>query len=137
MLKEVISVLLYIFVGLISLFMASKGLLSKKYLPFHQEAAGKDWEQLDQRLQWVFLMLLRTTGLGFLVTGSLLVIFAVMGYFMPNPFSKYVVPGISFIYCFGLFLFSYDLYRKTKANTPWKKSLFAITILIAAFLFSL
>jgi hypothetical protein len=125
----IISVALYLLVGVICLVMAYKSFSSKKYLPFHEEAAGKAWDTIDKPLQYVILTILRISGLGFLVVGLLLIIFPCINYYRPDTFVKYSIPVIALIYCIGLFLFNYNLYKKTGANTPWIGSIVAMVII--------
>jgi hypothetical protein len=73
---------------------------------------------------------MRISGLGFLVVGLLLIIIPCFNYFRPGIFVKYTIPVIALIYCIGLFLFNYLMYKKTGANTPWKVSIGAIVILV-------
>jgi len=127
---SIISVALYFIVGIICLVMAYKSFLSKKYLPFHAEAAGEPWDNLSKPLQYVILTILRISGLGFLVVGLLLIIFPCVNYFRPVTFVKYSIPVIALIYCIGLFLFNYYLYKKTEANTPWIGSIVAMVIIL-------
>jgi hypothetical protein len=127
---SIISVALYFIVGAICLVMAYKSIFSKKYLPFHEEAAEKSWDNIEKPLQNVILTILRISGLGFLVVGLLLVIFPWVYYFRPDTFIKYSIPIIALIYCLGLFIFNYYLYKKTRANTPWIGSLVAIFIIL-------
>jgi hypothetical protein len=130
--KELIKIIpigLYIFVGIISLVMACKCLFSNKFISFHQEAAGIAWDNISKSLQFVILALMRVSGLGFLAMGCLMIVFPIVNYFNPDPFSKYAVPVISFLYCSGLFLTNYYLYRNTKAKTPWKASLLAMFLI--------
>jgi len=128
---SIVSVALYIVVGVICLTMAYKLFFSKKYLPFYEEAAGEPWDNLSKPLQYVILTILRISGLGFLVVGLLLIIFPCVNYFRPDTFVRYSIPVIAFIYCTGLFLFTYYLFKKTRANTPWIGSAVAmVTILI-------
>ena len=126
---SIISVALYIVVGIICVVMAYKSLFSKKYLPFHEEAAGEPWENLSKPLQYVILTILRVSGLGFLVVGLILIIFPPVNYFRPDTLVKYSIPVIALIYCLGLFLFNYYLYKKTGANTPWISSIIAMVII--------
>ncbi len=100
---SIISVALYFIVGVICLAMAFKSISSKKYLPFHEEAAGKAWDNIDKPLQYVILTILRISGLGFLVVGLLLIIFPCVNYFRPDTFVKYSVPVITLIYLPGAF----------------------------------
>jgi hypothetical protein len=126
----IVSVILYFIVGVICLVMAYKLFFSKQYLPFHKEASGQAWDNIDKPLQYVILTVLRISGLGFLVVGLLLIIFPFVNYFRPDTFVKYSIPVIALIYCIGLFLFNYYLYKKTGANTPWVGSIVAMAIIV-------
>jgi hypothetical protein len=132
-----VSTLIYILVGIICLLMAYKSILSKKYLPFHEEAAGKSWDSIEKPLQNVILTILRISGLGFFIVFLFLVIFPSLNYFKPNPYIKYSTPIISSIYCFGLFLFNFLLFKQTKAKTPWIGSLIALSLILISFVISI
>jgi hypothetical protein len=136
-LPTIISLVLYLIVGVISLMMAAKIFFSPKFLPFQQEAYGKEWESIDPNLQDVILTILKLSGLGFLTIGIVLIVCPVYLFFIPDTFIRFFIPILSLIFCFGLFIFNYRLFKKTKANTPWKKSLVAIAILILGVLISI
>jgi hypothetical protein len=133
---NIISSVLYFLVAVISLLMAYKSMSAKKYMPFHEQAAGTSWESIDKPLQYVIITILRISGLGFLVVFLLMAILSFMNYFKPNPIIKVSVPVIAFIFCSGLFLFNFILYRKTRADTPWKGSLIAMFIILICFIIS-
>jgi hypothetical protein len=126
---KIIPMVLYFIVGVISLSMAWKNLFSKGLLPFHEEAIGKSLGKLDQKVGNVILALMRTTGLGFLVVGLLLVFFPAINHFESNTIVGFGIPFISGIYCFGLFLANYWLHNKSGVETPWKASLIAVAII--------
>lgn len=94
-------------------------------------------ENIDGKLQEILLALLRTSGLGFLVTGFLLALFMPLNYFIKDSFIKYASPAIALIFCFGLFLFNFRLYRRTGAETPWKGSVGAFVVILAALALSI
>jgi len=133
---NIIPILLFLIVGFISLKMAFKCLFSKKILPFHEKASGKLWNEFEDPVKILILALMRLTGIGFLVTSVLLIVFPIYNYFIPNIFYKYSIPVIALIFCTGLFLINYILYKKTKAETPWKGSLIAIIVIIAGMIIS-
>jgi hypothetical protein len=138
--KEIIKILplvLYLFVGIISMVMAIKNLFSTKFLPFHEKAANIRWDEIDNPLKLLILTFLRLAGLGFLIIAILLLTFTVINYFIPNEFYKYSIPVVALIYCTGLFIINYSLYKKTKANTPWKGSIYAMIALIAGIIISI
>jgi uncharacterized membrane protein HdeD (DUF308 family) len=79
---------------------------------------------------------MRLAGLGFLIIAILLLAFPVINYFIPNDFYKYSIPIVALIFCTGLFAINYSLYKKTKAETPWKGSLYAMVAIIAGIIIS-
>jgi hypothetical protein len=138
--KEMIRlfpILLYFLVGIICLVMAKKCILSKKFLSFHEQAAGKPWEEIETSVQQLILTLMKLTGLGFLINGILLIVFPIVDLYVPCVFVRYLIPSIAIIFCIGLSYFNYVLYKRTKAETPWKKSILAIVILTIGVIVSL
>jgi hypothetical protein len=137
MFSELGPLCLYVLVGIISLTMAYKNLFSNRFIPFHEKAAGKSWEQVDEGIQKVIIALMRVSGLGFLVVSLLMILFPIANYYLHNTFITYAVPLISLVYCFGLFLINYQLYSRTGAETPWKRSLYAVAVILLGFVISL
>jgi hypothetical protein len=117
--------------------MAFKNISSTKFLPFHEKVARKTWDDIDNPLKLVILSLIRLTGLGFFVISILLLVFPIITYFITNNFYKYSIPAVALIFCTGLFVINYQLYRKTKAETPWKGSLYSMVALIAGIIISI
>jgi hypothetical protein len=52
--------------SLVAFFMTFKAiyLVRSEFMPYHQEAVGIHWQQLDQRLQYPFIGLMRVAGGG-------------------------------------------------------------------------
>ena len=134
---KMIPVFLYMIVGIISLTMAYKNIFSNKLIPFQEQAAGKPWGDIEKGVQFVIIALMKVSGLGFLVVALLLMIFPVVNYYYNILFVQYAIPVISLLYCFGLFLFNYQMYIQTKVETPWKRSLYAASIIGVALILSL
>lgn len=134
---RIVPVVLFILVGIICGVMAFKNLSSKQYLPFHEQATKKKWTELDSSLQTLILSLMRLIGFGFLIVALLLIVCPVVNYFIPNLFYKFAVPTFALIFCAGLFLTNYQLYRRTGSKTPWKGSIYAMLILIAGMIVSI
>ena len=117
--------------------MTVKSLFSSKFLPFHEKAANKQWNEIDNPLRQVILTLLRLGGLGFLVMSILLLVFPIINYCTPSDFYKYSIPIVALIFCTGLFVINYLLYMKTKADAPWKGSLYAMLAIITGIIISI
>jgi hypothetical protein len=133
----IISLVIYFLVAAVSLVMAVKCLSARKFLPFHGEASGREWEDIDKPLQAVLITLLRISGLGFLVVFLLLAILPVLNLHRKDLSLTLVSAIIPFIFCSGLFLFNYLLFRQTKARTPWKGALISMIMLLAALVISI
>ena len=131
---KIIPIVLYFIIGIISFVMSWKSLFSKRYLPFHEEASGTFWTEIDGKLQIVFLSIMRISGLGFLTLFILLTVFPVANFFIQSTFIDYSIPAIALIFCTGLFIINYILYKKTKAKTPWKGSIYAVIVIIISFI---
>jgi hypothetical protein len=125
-----IPVGLYIIVALVSLLMAAKSLFSIRFLPFQEQAAGMSWESVESRLQCLVLSLMKVSGLGFLVVGTLLIFASVATLMSDDHILRYFAPSMSFVFCLGLSFINHQLSVKTSAKTPWKGSLYAAILLL-------
>jgi len=134
---KIIPIVLYLSVGMVCLVMAFKCLFANKFLPFHEKAVGKRWDELENPLKLVILSFLRLAGLGFLIISILLIVCPIVNYFIPNMFYKYAVPAMALLFCTGLFINNYCLYKNTKADTPWKGSLYAMFVIMAGIIISI
>jgi hypothetical protein len=132
-----LSLVIYLILGIICLIMALKTIITKKFLPFHEKAAGKDWQTIDLPLQQVIITLLRITGIGFLTVFLFLFSFPIMNYLKPATELKFLIPIIPFIFCLGLFVFNYSLFKKTNVKTPWRGALISMVAIAIGFYLSL
>jgi hypothetical protein len=134
---KIIPIILYSIVGLISMLMAVKSIFADRYLPFHEKAADRQWDEIERPLKIVILSLLRLGGLGFLVISILLIAGSIINFYIQNDIYKYVIPVIALIYCTGLFINNYLLFKETNTRTPWKGSLYAVFIIITGIIISI
>ena len=123
--SKIFPLFLYLLVGIVSLMMAYKSIFSTRFLPFHEQAAGKSWENIDPGVQTVIRALMKVSGLGFLTVALLLLILPIINYFDHESLSQYLLPVIAFLYSLGLFFVNHQLAVQTKAKTPWKDSFYA------------
>ena len=74
----------------------------------------------------------RTTGFGFLAVGLLLIATCAAAPGHPGAVLKFGSPCIALTYCLGIFWSTYRLHQATRTPTPWKGSLAAAALLLAA-----
>ena len=72
-------------IGIICFVMAYKCIFAKEFLPFHQEAAGISWKEIDNTIQKVIITILRISGLGFLILFLLLTSFPIVNFLKMIP----------------------------------------------------
>jgi FtsH-binding integral membrane protein len=80
---------------------------------------------------------MKISGLGFLVTGLILIIFPIVNLFVQDEFVEYMIPCISLVFCTGLFVINFKLHKQTKSDTPWKGSLYAVIFIIIGIIISM
>jgi hypothetical protein len=134
---KLLCTVIYVLIGIICFVMAYKCMFAKEFLPFHQEAAGKSWNEIDKTIQKVIITILRISGLGFLIMFLLLTSLSIVNFFKDDPFIKMMIPIISIVFCTGLFIFNFLLFKDTNAKTPWKGSLIILIVLVICLIFSL
>ncbi len=105
-------------------------------LPFYEQSSGKLWDDIEEPVKLIILSLMKLVGLGFFIQSILMISFPIINYFLPNSVIKYLIPAIAFIYCSGLFAINFSFYKKTKADSPWKESVFAMIIIAAGIIIS-
>jgi phosphoglycerol transferase MdoB-like AlkP superfamily enzyme len=67
----------------------------------------------------------------------MLVALPILNSFKHDLVLAFSVPVLALVFCIGLFYFNYRLYKKTKADTPWKGAIAATLFIAIAFVLSL
>jgi hypothetical protein len=117
--------------------MAYTTMFAKRYLPFHQQGAGMKWEEHSPNLQATILILVKLSGLGFLVVGLMLIVLPILNSFDHSLVLAVSVPTLALVFCAGLVYFNFQLHKKTKADTPWQSAIAAIALIFVAAVLSL
>lgn len=131
-----ISLGLYVMVGLITLMVGIMFLTARQFFPYHAQATGLSWDQVTPSLRPVFLAVMRVAGLGFLSVAILMILFPILTLMMPNPYLKLGIPLTGLVFWTGMFLVTYNVHRKTQADTPWKNSLVAMGMVLIGIVLS-
>jgi hypothetical protein len=129
---QVIAVILYALIGLVALVMAYKTFTSAGLLPFHEQAAGRRWEDVDAGLRSVVTALMRLTGLAFAIIGSQLIALPLLGLMTHDSLAVSVAASAGLVFCLGLFMVNYLLNKATGVDTPWRGSLYGTLAILVA-----
>lgn len=133
LIKTICSVI-FMWVGIITLCVGMKFLKAKVFFPYHKEASGMEWKDVNEKLQVVILAIMRMAGFGILCLSIMMIFYVLFIFNNNNIFIKYSVPIISLLFWCGSFGTTFKVHKKTNANTPWKGSLFCVVSLLICIL---
>lgn len=112
-------------------------LMRNQFLPYHRQAIGLSWSQLDPNLQVLILALMRVAGTGLVVTGLMMLLLLLIPWQAGKTWSIYAIPTISFGACLGSFYATFLVKTKTAGAPPLKLSIFGVVLTITGFIFSI
>ena len=135
--NAVISFISYGFVALISIIFGFIYLIKNQFMPYHSEALGLSWSDLEPNLQILILALMRVAGGGFLATGLAMLILLIIPFRAGDSWSIYAIPIISFCTSSGALYATWLVKTRTPGNPPVILSLLALILTIIGLIFSL
>ena len=112
-------------------------LVRSTFMPYHQEALGKPWRQLDQNLKVLLLGLMRTAGGGLLVAGVSASILLLIPFRAGESWSTYSIPAIGLLTAIPALYATIVIRSRTHAHTPVAASSMAVGLLVIGFILSL
>ena len=104
----------------------------KTYMPHHAEAAGKRWEELDARMQWLARTYVNALGGGCVAVGALCV--GLLAIHVQQPQQLAVISlaiGLALHWGYIGFM-AWRLQRATGANTRWRVSIMVLALTLIA-----
>ena len=119
------------------LFWGINFLFSKEYFLYHSEATRISWNDIDEKLKYILLVFMKVIGVGSITISIFIISTVIYLIYIENEFIQSLIFFITSLYLLGLFLISYSVFIKTKANTPWKRMLFWFVINFSGFLISI
>jgi hypothetical protein len=134
---SVVSFACYALVSLVSMIFGATYLLRSRVMPYHEEALGRSWQELDRRSQALLLGFMRAAGGGQLAGGLSLAILLLIPFRAGETWALYAVPAV------GLAIVLPSLYAtilvrvRTQARTPVWVGAAGIGLLVAGFVLSL
>ena len=112
-------------------------LARSQFMPYHQEALGKPWQQLDPRLQALLIGLLRTAGGGLLATGISIAVLLLIPFRAGEAWARYAIPVIGLVAALPSLYATLLIRSRTQAHTPVAASAIGVGLLVIGFILSL
>ncbi len=126
----------YLIVALGAVLMGFTYLVRSKFMPYHQEALGQNWDQLDRRLQTLLIALMRGGG-GVGVGSSISVIIMLFIPFRAGElWAHYAIPAVCLVTGLPLLYATLLVRTRTHASTPVAFVAAGIVLTIVGFILS-
>ena len=127
----------YALAALLSMTFGATYLVRSQFMPYHQEALGIPWQQLDQRLQALLLGLMRTAGGGLLAGGLSTALLLLFPFRAGEPWSYYAIPAIGLVTVVPALYATILIRSRTRAHTPVAAGAAGVGLLVIGFILSL
>ena len=105
-------------------------------MPYHAEALGLSWSELEAKIQVLILALMRAAGGGFLATGLTIFILLIIPFRSGERWAAYAIPAIALCLSGGTLLATLLVKTKTPGNPPVFLSFLALGLTLTGFIFS-
>jgi hypothetical protein len=106
-------------------------------MPYHHEAIGYSWSELEPNFQVLIIALMRAAGGGFLATGLAIFILLMIPWRAGDMWANYAIPAIAACTSIGTLYATQLVKTKTPGKPPVGLSLLAASLTVIGFIFSL
>jgi hypothetical protein len=132
-----LSSISYSIVAIVLLGFGAVYLTRNQFLPYHGQAIGLSWSQVDPNLQILILALMRVAGTGFVVAGLAMLVLLLIPWRAGETWSLYAIPAISFCACFGSIYATFLVKTKTPGTPPLRLSILGLVLTMMGLIFSI
>jgi hypothetical protein len=127
-----ISFVCYLIVALFSLIFGVIYLTRSQFMPYHEIALSKNWEELEETLQTLLLALMRIAGGGLLATGLIICLLIYSYFITQEKILLIILPFPCLITSFASIKATLIVTKKTPAKPPLKLSVFCLILIFIA-----
>jgi hypothetical protein len=125
----------YALVALSSMAFGALYLVRSSFMPYHADAVGKPWHELDPRLQALLLGLMRAAGGGLLTGGVTLAVLLAGPFRDGQSWSRWALPLIGLAATLPSLYATVSIRLRTGARTPvWVSVAGVVLVLLGAVL---
>jgi hypothetical protein len=118
-------------VAVASMVVGAVYLFRPTFMPHHQDAAGKPWEELEPRLQVLILGLMRAAGGGFLGAGIAAAFLLAIPFRDGDAWSHFAIPGIGLATALPMLYATVLIRSRTGARTPVLPGAICVVLILA------
>jgi hypothetical protein len=128
---------IYLLVAILALAWGFLYLFSHEMMPFHAQAIGKTWTELDRGSQLLIVGLMEVIGAGTLTIGFIVLILLFIPFRRGERWVNWTIFLGGIIFSGLCFFATFKVYLATNASSPWPLMLIFMVLILMGFLFSL
>ena len=122
--------------ALVSILSGMVFLTRSTFMPFHQDALGKTWEQVDPNVQALLLGLMRSAGGGLMTSGIGVAILLFIPFRAEAIWAIYSIPVIGLLMALPVLYSNLFIRSRTHANMPVTGVSIGVGLLVFGFIMS-
>lgn len=126
----------YLVVAISAMVMGLLYTTSPTIMPYHQQAIGMRWDDIDPNLSLLLLALLRGAGIAGWITGLSIGVLLFIPFRRGEMWSRWAITLLGFVSLLPALYYTVRLKLSTGASTPWIPSIFLLLLLIFGFFLS-
>lgn len=134
--KHKIAFGIYLLLSLGSIIFGLVYLFSSQFMPYHQQAIGKNWSELEAPLQILLLALMRGVGCGAIGSGLAIGILTLFPFRGGNRWAVWTIPIICLVLSIPGLYATLAVRLGTPGQAPWGLFAFEIICALVAFILS-
>ncbi len=132
-----ISFLCYSITAIVSILFGVIYLTRSQFMPYHAIALGKEWTELDAKIQTLILALMRVTGGGFLATGMVVILLIFLYVKTQEELILIIIPTIGFVTTLASLYATLLVKTRTPGLPPVNLTIISIGLMLTGFILSL
>ena len=104
------------------------------FMPYHADALGKEWAQLDAATQALIKALMEVAGGGWLALGTLTLLLVAFPIRRGERWARWALPAASLLLYVPTLLATLSVLQQTPASPPWYGNLLVCVASVLAFM---
>ena len=130
-LRSKLAAILYAMDGIISIGLGAVYLFRASFMPYHAEALGRSWDDVEPALQALIGAL---AGAGWVALGVATLVLVALPVRRGEQWARVLVPILLLLFYIPTLLATLAVLRETPASPPWYGNAIACLVAVAAFL---
>ncbi len=129
---QTISLSCYVLVAMLGFTFAFVYLTRPEFMPYHADAVGMEWNEVDANMKVLIIALMRVSGGGWLATSLSISFLLIAGRKFKKPWLKLALVSVGFAALIPSLWATLYVKSNSPADPPWLAAVVAIVFLLVA-----